>query len=48
MYCPRCLKEIDDGRLAEIEEQLRPLGNTLLQEKRCPVCGTALLNLKRS
>ena len=48
MYCPRCLKTIPDDKLTEISERLKSdLGNTLLEQKKCPVCGTELLAAQR-
>lgn len=44
MYCPRCMKTIPDEKIGEISERLKnDMGNTLLAEKKCPVCGTELL-----
>jgi|GEM_PF-6788230 uncharacterized protein with PIN domain len=41
------MKTIDDSRISEISAELKKLNNTLLEENRCPVCGTPLLNISR-
>lgn len=38
------MKTIPDEKLTEISERLKSdMGNTLLEQKKCPVCGTELL-----
>ncbi len=44
MYCPRCLKSIPDDKVDDISEKLKStMGNRLLEEGKCPVCGTVLV-----
>ncbi|MCL4346581.1 MAG: hypothetical protein M1117_01520 [Candidatus Thermoplasmatota archaeon] len=45
VYCPRCNKTISDERMQAVTETLRKLGNSLLSEGKCPVCGTELLKI---
>ncbi len=44
MYCPRCQKSIGDNRIAAIAKELKEtMGNTMLEQGKCPVCGTELV-----
>lgn len=45
MYCPRCLKSVPDENVEEIAKRLSStMGNNLLSEGKCPVCGTRLIS----
>lgn len=49
MYCPKCLKSIPDERVKEISDELRhTVGNRLLEQGMCPVCGTELVNTAKA
>ncbi len=43
MYCPKCDKTMNDDKLEEVSARLKEMGNTLLEEGKCPVCSTDLL-----
>jgi len=46
VYCPRCNRSVPKDKLAERSKELIDrFENTALEEGRCPVCGTDMIDI---